>query len=80
MKKKNFFKFNLKAVKTKRETEIFNSVELYVLGKQLWSLTIGYMAYNNEKKDKFSQIKKSTKFCEINVSQPKKPKLFNKNK
>ena len=35
------------------------------------------MAHNNEKQDKITQNKKTTKFCEITVLQPKKHKLLN---
>ena len=45
--------------------------------KQLKSIVIGYMAYNNENKDKLRQNQKPKNSCQITVSQPKKQ--FNKN-
>ena len=54
MKKKTFFKFESYENK-QLNNEIFRKVDLYLLGKQLRSTAIGYMAHNNEKKDTHRQ-------------------------
>ena len=62
----------------RRQTEKFIQVDLYVLEKQLRSVFLGIWRTATEKKSNRGKRKKTTKFCDIILSQPKKHKLLKK--
>ena len=78
---KNHFSFLITLKVNKRNGSKIKSLTRlsYVLGKQLWSIAIGYMSHNNEKIDKHRQNEKSHKILRDNWVSAQKHKLLNKN-